>query len=247
MPHEGCSHGTARDTASPERQILIGSSQSVLRANLNGKQPMIIGERFVWLHFPKCAGTEVEAILRELLKNDKRVMFDDLDPKSNKVIWHQNIAQREAMDPTFILGERDVICNFRRLPYWLLSRIHYEKARSPHIVVTRDMFLIKGQFLGRDSVISSADQVAKKYSSRPVKHWLRTENLETDFIAVFSKYIDLDSLDVKNRFRRKNKGVLRYIQDLEFYFKPHELEKLYFYNPLWASIERSIYGDILTL
>src|SRR5512138_3887860 len=101
---------------------------------------MIISPDFVWLHFPKCAGSAVEGALRILLAGRAGLSFDPIDPSN--VIWHHNVAERENYDRSFSLGERRVLCGFRRLPTWLLSRVHFEASRGPHHrTVTRKMLL----------------------------------------------------------------------------------------------------------
>jgi len=72
-------------------------------------------DRFVWLHVPKCAGTQTRAVLRKLGAFD-----EDLDPN----IWHQ--GRREGLTDS----GRVVVANFRRLPSWVLSLAHYEAARG---------------------------------------------------------------------------------------------------------------------
>jgi hypothetical protein len=205
---------------------------------------MIIGEKFVWLHFPKCAGSEIEGILRKNYGGQKGIEFDKIDYKN--VVWHQNIDDRERTEASFKLGERDVISAIRRLPYWLLSRIHFEKARSPEAVVTREMFL-EGRFYEAPRLALSADHYVRKYTSRPVAHWIRTEFLAEDFRRVFGQYLNLDHINLESAFVQKNRNPLRYVADLAFYFKPEELQGLYNANPRWRDLEMELYGDILRL
>lgn len=205
---------------------------------------MIIADKFVWLHFPKCAGSEIEGILRKNFGGKKGIAFDKIDYKN--VVWHQNIDDRERTEPSFKLGGRDVISAIRRLPYWLLSRIYFEKARSPDVVVTREMFL-QGRFFEAPRLALPADHYVRKYTSRPVAHWIRTESLAEDFRRVFGQYLDLDQVDLESAFVQKNRNPMRYISDLAFYFRPEELEGLYNANPRWRDLETELYGDILRL
>ena len=205
---------------------------------------MIYGNNFIWLHFPKCAGVTIEKLISKHFSQRQDIVFDDQDPSN--VIWHHNLKQRLAYDSTFIVDGKDVICCFRRLPYWLLSRIHFEKSRSTNFVVTRDMFL-KGYFFEKNGAMNNANNYAIKYSER-VDHWIRVENLKTDFINTFSKFLDLSNIDIENEITKKrNLNKFNYIKDLNFYFSPDDLEKLYQNNEKWARLETKIYGDILKL
>lgn len=201
---------------------------------------MIVGKDFIWLHFPKCAGTETEQILRRNFGADPGIAFDPIDRLN--VIWHHSIPFRKANDRTFDVGNRAVICNIRRLPSWLLSRVHDEYVRSPQHVVTREMFT-SGKFFRVDGHVMSADDFMKRYTTYPVTHWIRTEHFAADFTAVFSRYLDLSGIDVGSEIKRTNVNAMNYIRDVEFYFTPDELAGLYRANPLWADMERQVYGE----
>jgi hypothetical protein len=88
---------------------------------------MIIGPDFVWLHFPKCAGTFTENIIRRLDANSGKIAFDPIDPA--EIIWHQNVVERENITGEK-LRDKVIISNFRRLPFWIISRIQFEANRS---------------------------------------------------------------------------------------------------------------------
>lgn len=202
---------------------------------------MIISDRFVWLHFPKCAGNEMERLLKIHFGNDPSTKFDKIDPKN--MIWHQSIAQRKVADPSFDISGRDIICNFRRLPSWILSRVHYEYSRSPQLKVTRPM-LLAGEFFESSGFHSKADAYAKMYNSTPVTHWIRTERLAEDFKRVFSHYTDLSVVDFASQVKKTYATTIEYIPEVEFWFSKSDLEKLYEANPIWAGIERAVYGDV---
>jgi hypothetical protein len=201
---------------------------------------MIANKDFIWLHFPKCAGTETEQILRRHFGDDGSIRFDPID-KWN-VIWHHSIPFRREYDRTFEVGGRAVICNVRRLPGWLLSRVHDEKARSPHLVVTREMFAL-GRFYRLDGQVMCADDLMQRYTAHPVAHWIRTEHFAEDFSSVFSRYLDLSGVDLASESKRANPNPMNYIRDPEFWFTPDELAALYRANPVWAAIERQVYGS----
>ncbi len=200
---------------------------------------MITGNDFVWLHFPKCAGTAVEAALRTLLADRQDVVFDALD--YSKVIWHHSIDKRVAYDPKFRLGQRRIICCFRRLPTWLLSRVHFEAARPPDYRTPTRKMLVKGRFYEQDGIISSAEEYAVKYSEPKVHTWIRAEHLANDLSAAFG----LDLAAVQQAVRARNGTDIPYIKPITFWFTDEELRSLYEANPTWARIERKVYGSLL--
>ena len=200
---------------------------------------MIISDDFVWLHFPKCAGTAVEHALRTLLAGRPDVRFDPVDPSN--VIWHHTVAKREKYDPSFTLGKRRVVCCFRRLPTWLLSRVHYEATRGPNYrTVTRDM-LLKGVVYEHDGTATPANEYAKVFSSPRVDNWLRVENLAEDLSAVFG----LENSAVQAALRPLNVTGFDYVKPLSLWFTARELARLYAANPIWSRIERKVYGSLL--
>ena len=203
---------------------------------------MIIGPDFLWLHFPKCAGTLVEKILRVAFGDDPTLEFDPLDPRH--VIWHQDVDERQAATGRE-LGRKHVICCFRRLPHWVLSRINFEKHRSPHLPFSRAMYT-QGRFYEQNGAESTAEGYVRKYSSRTVSHWIRVEFLREDFVAAFSPYLDVTRLDLDGAFGRRVNET-DYHRDLGAWFSPNELAALYDSCPTWRDLEVSLYGDLVTL
>lgn len=201
---------------------------------------MIIGTNFIWLHFPKCAGTFTENLLKQLIKEqEKSIVFDKIDP--NLVIWHQNVSVREKMLNINLSG-KDILCNFRRLPYWIVSRIYYELNRSGNST-TKELFT-NGQFVNRKGIIEHADTVLTRYTEREVKHWIRVESLEKDFIQVFSQYIDFKFFPQHDVFSSKL-NVSGWDYNLKDWFSEKNLKELYESCPLWSKLEMHLYGDLL--
>jgi hypothetical protein len=201
---------------------------------------MVIGRSFIWLHYPKCAGTFTEYLLRKYFENDENIVFDEIDPL--KVIWHQNVSERERMLGIDLTG-KDIICNFRRLPYWIISRVRYEELRSG-IQIPREM-LVRGKFYEFDKNISHADRYISMYNERKVKHWIRQENIIEDFNLAFADHLNLSLIDIREFDTIINSsGNLLSIKN---WFSPKELVQLYESCPKWAAHEQKIYGNLLTL
>lgn len=200
---------------------------------------MIIGDNFIWLHFPKCGGTITEKILRRHYKCDPSIRFDKIDP--GNVIWHQNVRQRQKTVHENLL-DKDIISNFRRLPSWIISRINYEEKRSG--LITPPKMYVEGRFFERSGDISYADKTFNKFSEMPVKYWIRMEYLISDFFGAFTRYLDVqekispEEFDEKVNVNSQNKLISNY-------FSRDELEHLYASNPAWAAHERQLYGGLL--
>lgn len=208
---------------------------------------MIIGNDFVWLHFPKCAGTKTENIFRRYFSDRADIRQDlvdtALDPKAS---WHHSLTEREWRDKSFRTGDRLVICPIRRLPAWLASRYNFECARSPQLD-HRPERLLTGHFLNANGSEGHADTVARRYLpeavlSSPRLVFIRTEHFEADFRRVFAPFIDINRIPPEEFSVRENAApdVL-----------PPEIRRqlstanrgLYESCPLWARIERLAYGE----
>lgn len=196
---------------------------------------MIVAKDWIWLHFPKCGGTTAEALLRKNFGTDADVSFDEINPKN--VIWHQNIIDRKKIDREFSSEGKRVVCIFRRLPDWILSRVHFEFSRPPNLLATREM-IESGKFYENSGVISSADKTFDYYNSPKVQTWLRIENLHSDLEKFLGR--SLEALD-----RRLNENNFNYVRNSEFWFTRNQLEDLYNANPNWSAAERMWYGNCL--
>lgn len=157
---------------------------------------MIITKDFVWLHFPKCAGTKIELLFRKYLSQipgiEQDVVTVEQDPE---IKWHDSIEMRGARNPEFQLDRRTVICSFRKLPSWLESRYSFEALRSPDLGHSPEL-LLRGQFLEQSGFLNTADFYCDKYlpesllTTAQIK-FIRTEYFEMDFKHVFGQYLDL--------------------------------------------------------
>lgn len=106
---------------------------------------MIIARNWIWLHVPKCAGTTTELLLREVYGHDPEVKFDVINLKAG-MIWHQSVKESLTLLPEFDVGDRMIVGNLRRLPTWLLSRIHFEVQRSGSKGCVTRQELLDGMF-----------------------------------------------------------------------------------------------------
>jgi len=157
---------------------------------------MIYSDEFIWLHFPKCAGTKIEHLFKTYFSHDKKIVQDAVDPAIDpRGTWHDSVSDREKRDPNFVLGNRVVICSFRRLPKWLDSRYSFEVQRSPQLNHHPEL-LLQGKFLEQGGHESHADLYVRLYIPQPLLEsgkirFVRTEYFESDFKRVFGEFLDI--------------------------------------------------------
>jgi hypothetical protein len=194
---------------------------------------MIASKRFIWLHVPKTGGHTVQAALK--------AAGVELTPEE---IAHEGLRQRELRDPAFAVGDRVVVAGLRRLPHWILSRVHYEASRAPYRLVSREM-LLRGEFFERSGEINRADDYAAVFDDPRITRWVRLENLQEDFVRHFGDLLDGRVRLAARKLRRFiNPTYVSYIKDPRFFFTLDELKALYAANPVWAELERRAYGGL---
>jgi hypothetical protein len=170
---------------------------------------MIYSDDFVWLHFPKCAGTKIENLFKTYYSSDKRIFQDVVDPRIDPLAtWHDSISDREQRDPHFVLGDKMVICSFRRLPNWLESRYSFEVQRSPYLKHQPEL-LLEGKFLEPGGFQNHADFYATKYFPLSILNsdkirFIRTEFFESDFKRVFGEFLDVKIIPDREFYKKAN-------------------------------------------
>jgi hypothetical protein len=197
------------------------------------------------MHFPKTGGHAVAAAIRDAGRGRDDLVFDA--PGADDHRWHDSIVERQANERSFDPKGKVVISGMRRLPWWVLSRIHYEAARPPHCCATRAM-LCRGQFYERDGSVNHADAQVGRLRGQPIDGWVRLEHLAEDFVDQFEGLLGPRVRSAAHRLKKVvNRTTLDYVKSLDFYFTPAELDGLYAANPIWAAMEAKVYGDILRL
>jgi len=204
---------------------------------------MIIHEKFIWLHFPKCAGTKIEHLFAKYLSNLPSVVQDVIDPADHSASWHDSIADREARDTNFHLGDRVVICSIRQLPSWLESRYSFEKKRNPHLP-HQPQDLLEGKFLEGDGYKNHADYYPRKYLPEALLNsgkirFIRTEFFQKDFTSVFGDYLDLSTIPESEYASKENASTRALPPDVKTAL--YNNEALYSLCPYWKKCEALAY------
>jgi len=211
---------------------------------------MITSDDFIWLHFPKCAGTRIETIFQRYFTDDHQIHQDpvglDLDPT---IGWHDSIQKRIKKNPEFSLGNRVVICSFRRLPGWLISRYNFEVRRSPELP-HKSSDLLVGNFLEQNGMKQHADAYIDRYltpllaEQRKIKY-LRVEHFRTDFITIFKEFINVSRIPFEEFDQYENK-TLNILPDELLMKISEEKEVIYSHCPKWRHIEQLAYPQALS-
>ncbi|MFN0112772.1 MAG: hypothetical protein ACKVZH_28265 [Blastocatellia bacterium] len=206
---------------------------------------MIYTHQFVWLHFPKCAGTKIEQLFKTYFSDHQAVFQDVIDHNDSIYAWHDSIAEREARDPSFKLGSRIVICSYRKLSSWLESRYNFEAQRSPHLSHNPEM-LLEGQFWEAQGFVNHADVYIEKYlpdsllKSGNVR-FLRTEFFEQDFKSLFGEFLDLSSIpdwEYRSMENASKKHLPDSIKEQLYANQKAVYEKC----PAWRAVDEIVYG-----
>ena len=126
---------------------------------------MIVGQSFVWLHFPKTGGHTVAAAIQAAGRGRGDLVFDDEQADADG--WHDTLLHRMRRDRNFDPTGKLVVSGVRRLPWWLLSRVHYEAARAPFHCASREM-LCRGEFNENNGQVNRADEQMGRFCAHPV-------------------------------------------------------------------------------
>jgi hypothetical protein len=193
---------------------------------------MVIGRRFAWAHLPKTAGDATLAMFQAV---PGLVEFADPPDSNDK---HMPFFGRERE-----VAGKLLVMNIRRLPAWVLSGAQH-KARHGVFPEYRPGPLEPwGEILGR----TDADDLLRWMTDHDrfrVQRWLRTEYLQDDVLGLLE---ELGALDHQAREQVRTVGRVnegQYPHELASQVTDDQLARLYALNPLWAGIERRLYGAL---
>ena len=207
---------------------------------------MIYNDEFVWLHFPKCAGTKVEQLFSTYFSEEVGLFQDPVGLKNDPTVaWHDSISRRKKRDPKFDLGERTVICSFRKLPSWLVSRYNYGRKVDPNLPVHHEL-LLEGKFLRGNGQEAHADSLVKNFLPEAILksgkvRFVRTEFFESDFKTIFGDYLDISK--IPDWEYKENVNTSKSFLPDKIKEQVHDSKrKIYEKCPKWQLIEKIAYG-----
>lgn len=205
---------------------------------------MIYSDEFVWIHFPKVAGTKIEEIFRDYFKDDVNIKQDSVGENraDGSHPWHDSIDERINYEPNFDYKEKRIIVCIRKLPGWLRSRFNFEVDRNPNLEHNIDR-LREGRFLESNGYLNHADYYIKKYlpehvMNHPKLTFIRMEEFEEDFKSAFKDFIDL-SIIPDETFRQRSNASNSHID--KSWFNDERTCEMYKKSPLWSAVEKIVY------
>jgi hypothetical protein len=194
---------------------------------------VVIGRRFAWAHLPKTGGDATQAMLTAV---PGLVLFADPPEAEDK---HTPFFAREDQ----VTGKL-LVMNIRRLPAWTLSAAHHRAAHG----VYPDYRPLPLQTAEEMAAQTDPDDLLRwmtDHDRLPVARWLRAESLEDDVLSLLDELGQLTSRTAR-RVRavgRVNEG--NYAREPAAWFTAEQVSRLYARNPVWAAVERRLYGDTL--
>jgi hypothetical protein len=193
---------------------------------------MVIGERFVWAHLPKTAGMATARLFKLF---PELIVF--VDPEDTNDM-HTPFSQRAEQ-----IRGKQLAMNFRRLPVWVLSRAQHV-ARWGIYPDYKPIPIHTPEQLAESSFPDSRILLYTDEGRIRIDRWLRAESLTEDFLGFITDFTEVTE---EQRRRVHDLGPVNthdYDKDVTSWFGPDLIERMYEANPIWAELEREIYGDL---
>jgi hypothetical protein len=196
---------------------------------------MVIGERFAWGHLQKTAGDATLGLFRLF---PELILFSDPRNVEDK---HASFAARSAEIDGKLLA-----ANFRRLPDWTLSWAQHRAkyaTRPDGKASTMNSPHQKVEVPRADKRLAILTDDGRYHIDR----WIRMERLGEDFTAFVAELTELTDEDRERIASFERVNTLDYDHEIGHWFTPEQVRRLYRNNPLWASVEERVYGDLALL
>jgi hypothetical protein len=194
---------------------------------------MVITRRFAWAHLPKTGGDATAAMFAAV---PGLVEFADPRDSNDK---HMPFFGREAE-----VSGKLLVMNIRRLPAWALSGAQHKARHGVHPEYTPLPLETVDQITTR----TDADDLLRWMTDHgrfEVGRWLRMERLEHDVLALLEELGELSPTARAGirRVGRVNEGGYPAAAAREL--TPEKIARLYELNPVWAQVEREVYGSLV--
>ncbi len=193
---------------------------------------MVIGETFAWGHLQKTGGNTTLEMFH---------LFPDLvrfaDPRNTEA-KHSSFGDRVQL-----VGGKHLVANIRRLPPWALSwsqHLAHPKREKPIPMASPHQ-------MAQSSI---ADRFLLRLTNERkfrVNRWLRMEALADDFLDFVEELTDVNEDRKTQIFSLDAVNAIHYDHEVGHWFTKEHIASLYENNPVWASIEREVYGDLMSL
>ena len=200
---------------------------------------MIITNSLVWHHLPKTAGTTTESLF---LASGVNLLWND--PQSSPL---KHLPPAEHPHASHLpLADQHCVLNFRRLPYWLLSNFQHKRKKMG--ILLDDMPMQNGLFWRhQQQEWLPADWWLQRLCVDESWTFLRVEFLKHDFIKCLRTHEVISPLSSLRICLVSSRNRNRYDHSIQSWFSNHDLERIYYANPLWSAFELATYGSLLHL
>jgi hypothetical protein len=193
---------------------------------------MVIGEKFAWGHLPKTAGNATYGMFRVF---PELIVFAD---PTNTQAKHASFGEREEQ-----VAGKLLVLNIRRLPAWMLSWSQHQVRMGFKNGEPRQMFSPYEMAKRR-----RGDRTLRQLTNDSrfeVGRWLRQEQLAEDFLEFISAYTEVSAEQRTEVVELGRRNAFDYDHEVAHWFTDEHVRMMYENNPLWASVEREVYGDLL--
>lgn len=193
---------------------------------------MVIGADFAWAHLPKTGGDATLAMFKVF---PDLVEFADPDDSNDK---HAQFGARAQMIRGKVLA-----MNFRRLPSWVLSRAQHVSRRGTYPTYEPEPMGTPDELADSDF----PDDRLRLYTSEGRFHpdrWLRMEFLAEDFLEFVSAFRDVTESERRRVEELGPVNMASYDHEVDNWFSPEQIHRMYLNNPSWATLEQELYGAL---
>ena len=193
---------------------------------------MVIGHDFAWAHLPKTGGDATLALFG--LFPDLIEFSDPADSNDKHTLFESRASQ---------IRGKVLAMNFRRLPSWVLSRAQHVSRRG----IYPDYEPLP---MGTPDELADSDfpdDRLRLYTSEGrfhPDHWLRMESLADDFLGFVSGFRDVADAERRGVEELGTVNMARYDHEIDNWFSPAQIRRMYLNNPSWATIEQELYGAL---
>jgi hypothetical protein len=191
---------------------------------------MVIGESFAYGHIPKTGGDAVHMWLAQI----EGLQIDRIDEASKHHFFWQRPIRRDLY-----------VLSIRKLPFWALSYLHeltHHPAAAQHYGIP-----IQDAVRPEHALRLTPDHYLLQHQSggRKVGVWLRMEHLFDDVVWFIEEHIRPVTFDLRRKLMAvSTKGQRNYNHDVDSFFTPEQIAELYARFPVWAAVEKQIYGEL---
>jgi hypothetical protein len=193
---------------------------------------MVIGEKFAWAHLPKTGGS---ATLELFLLFPELIVAADLEDSNTK---HARFGERADE-----VAGKTLVMNLRRLPFWVLSRAQHVARWGVHPDYT-PIPMASAHELSESAFPDNRLALYTDDGRFEIGEWLRMEHLAEDFVAFAAGLTDVSDEQRSRVFQLPPVNTHDYDHEVESWFTPDQIELMYGRNPVWAQLEKRLYGGL---